>query len=190
LRAIQILSQTCIDVCRGQALEAEVAGALETTEATYFEVIRLKTAGVFRAAAEIGATLGGGTRGEVDVLGVYGEALGMAFQVLDDVLEYTSQPETLGKPVDSDLRNERMTLPLIYALNAGPETRAAAVRLLRGGEYCALAEFLHESGMLAHAQHTAAGFAHTAREVLGSLPESEARSHLRKYTVDVLKRER
>src|ERR1051326_4962185 len=68
LRAIRILSQACIDVCRGQALEAEIAGDFDTTESTYLEVVRLKTAGVCRAAAEIGATLGGGSSQSVSAL--------------------------------------------------------------------------------------------------------------------------
>src|SRR6185312_15873124 len=101
LRAIEILSQTCIDVCRGQALEAELAARLDVTEGTYLEVIRLKTAGVCRAATEIGATLGGGSDAAVGALRAYGEALGMAFQVVDDLLEYTGNATALGKPLDS-----------------------------------------------------------------------------------------
>jgi geranylgeranyl diphosphate synthase type I len=192
LRAIHILSQACIDVCRGQALEAEIAGDCDTTESTYFEVVRLKTAGVCRAAAEIGATLGGGSPQSVSALRGYGEALGMAFQILDDVLEYAGEPDRLGKPLDSDLRNHRVTLPLIYALNSGSETRTSAMRWLRedSNGRAPLAALFEERGIVARARQTARSFTQTAQRHLRALPSTDARERLRSYAVSLLERDR
>jgi geranylgeranyl diphosphate synthase type I len=191
LRAIQILSQTCIDVCRGQSLEAETSGAIETSETTYFEVVRLKTASVCRAAAEIGATLGGANPRAVAALRAYGEALGIAFQIIDDVLEYAGEADQLGKPLDSDLRNHRITLPLIYALSTD-EVRPAVLRLLDDHQdgHAPLAQLLVEHGMLARAHERAETFTRSAQEHLSALPASEARERLRSYAVELLERDR
>jgi geranylgeranyl pyrophosphate synthase len=191
LQAIQILSQTCIDVCRGQALEAEVAGALDIAEETYYEIVRLKTAGVCRAAAEIGAVLGGGDSRSVSALGAYGEALGIAFQIIDDVLEYAGDGDKLGKPLDSDLRNQRITLPLIYALNDGEDCRAALVAMLASthDRRDSLAQLLQQHGAITHARRTAESFTRVARRHLHLLPASDARARLRSWTLDVVDRD-
>jgi geranylgeranyl diphosphate synthase type I len=191
LRAVRILSETCVEVCRGQALEAQLAGAVDTRESMYFEVVRLKTASVCRAAAEIGATLGGGNARAVHALRGYGEALGVAFQILDDVLEYAGETDQLGKPVDSDLRNGRVTLPLIYALNDG-YTRPAVLRLMArsSNAHAPLARLLEEHGLLARARRTAETFTSTAQAHLDRLPRSDARERLRSYARELLERDR
>lgn len=191
LRAIQILSKACIDVCRGQAFEADLAGNIGISESTYFDVIRLKTAGVCRAAAEVGATLGGGNAQSVEALRAYGEGLGMAFQILDDVLEYTGDASELGKPLDSDVRNGRVTLPLIYALGE-PELRTGALRLLMQGANgrAGLAELLHSAGVIARACRTAETFTSKAQSHLSVLPWSEATARLHSYAHRLLDRSR
>ncbi len=119
LDAIETLSTTCIDMCRGQALEAALAGRLDTTEQAYLEMIGLKTAVVYRAAARIGACLGGAPDEAIEAVGSYGYNVGMAFQIVDDLFTFEGEAATVGKPLDSDLRNGRITLPIIYALQAG-----------------------------------------------------------------------
>jgi geranylgeranyl diphosphate synthase type I len=190
LAAIRVLSQTCIDVCRGQAREAELAGRFETTLNQYVEVIRLKTASVCRASCAIGATLGGGTADEIAALAAYGEALGLAFQVTDDVLEYTANAQELGKPLDSDMRNGRITLPLIYALQADPETHAEVVRLLsaEATAHAQLAHLLQSSGAISRAYETARQWVCIAREQLDALPDSTARRRLLGYANDLINR--
>jgi geranylgeranyl diphosphate synthase type I len=192
VRAIELLSQACVDVCRGQALEAEIAGKFDTSQTTYFEVVRLKTAGVCRAAAEIGATLGGGRPLWVRALRCYGEALGMAFQIVDDLLEYVGQPEHVGKPLDSDVRNLRVTLPLLYAVESGGDVRARALHLLREGASgrAALAELFEDYGILDRAHATAERFTRAAQEHLRALPASEARERLESYAARLLERDR
>ncbi|HEX6122751.1 MAG TPA: polyprenyl synthetase family protein, partial [Ktedonobacterales bacterium] len=118
LKAIRTLSRTCIEMCQGQALEAAMAGKLETTEEAYLEMIHLKTASFCSAAARIGARLGGAEESAIIALGNYGHYLGMAFQIVDDLLPYFGDQTVLGKPITSDMRNRRVTLPVIYALQS------------------------------------------------------------------------
>jgi geranylgeranyl diphosphate synthase type I len=127
LAAIRDLSRTCIEMCRGQAMEAAIIGRLDTPEETYLELIRLKTAGFCSTAARIGARLGGASEDAIRALSQYGLYLGMAFQIVDDLLCYTGDGATLGKPVLSDARNHRVTLPVIYAMQS--DDRAVADRL-------------------------------------------------------------
>ncbi len=190
LSAIRILSQTCIELCRGQALEAAVAGDFGLAEADYLEVVRLKTASVCRGAAEIGATLGGGSPAAVSALGAYGEAMGIAFQIIDDLLEYVGDPLKLGKPVDSDIRNVRVTLPLIYALEAAQDGQAELLRsLLRGQAHAELAALLQQQGALARTRLLAERYTELAQQHLEQLPSTPARERLRHYATDLLKRE-
>jgi len=192
LAAIRMLSQTCIDVCRGQVREAELAGHFETTLDQYLDVIRLKTASVCRASCEIGATLGGGNDAEVTALAAYGEALGLAFQVVDDILEYTGTQQDLGKPLDSDMRNGRITLPVIYALESDSTTHAEVVRLLsnHGAAHAQLARVLRSSGAIGRAQATAKQWACVAQSKLEVLPDSVARRQLAVYANELVNRRR
>ncbi|MGH2391015.1 MAG: polyprenyl synthetase family protein, partial [Chloroflexota bacterium] len=170
LTAIRVLSLTCIEVCEGQALEAGIAGRLDTTEATYLEMIRLKTAGVWRASAEIGACLAGASDDIVASLRAYGENLGLAFQIVDDILCYDGMPDRLGKPARSDLCNGRITLPIIYALqSADPATRRHIATLFESGRanaeqgHTALVRILTITGALERARRAAERLVSSAR---------------------------
>jgi geranylgeranyl pyrophosphate synthase len=117
--ALDIVARTGIDLCAGQWREAELQNDTGTGVEQYVGMIRLKTAAFFRGACESGATLGGGDPDQVAALGDYGELLGVAFQMADDLLAFTSTDEVTGKPGTSDLDNHRMTLPLIMAGRLG-----------------------------------------------------------------------
>jgi geranylgeranyl diphosphate synthase, type I len=196
LAAIRTLSRTCLELCRGQALEATLAGDPDVSVATYLEVIRLKTASVCRATAEIGACLGGGSAEAIAALGAYGEALGLAFQIVDDVLCYGDRADQLGKPPDSDLRNGRVTLPLVYALRAGPSVREAVLGLLAGPvaerarAHARLAALLRSSGALARARACAASYTEAAKRHLDRLPPTSARARLLARADELLGRAR
>jgi len=132
--AIRLLSETCIEMCRGQALETSLIGNFEAGEALYLEVIRLKTAVFCRAVTWLGAWLGGAAEAQCALLGEYGLRLGMAFQLKDDALCYddahtndnssvdaphADHTDKLGKSRLSDLCNRRVTLPILYAWRRG-----------------------------------------------------------------------
>lgn len=187
LAAIRTLSETCIDVCRGQALEAVIAGDLTVNEPTYLEMIRLKTASVCMAATRIGAILSGAPDDVIAALSEFGYALGMAFQIIDDVLAYEGQSTIVGKPLHSDLLNRRVTLPIIYALQDGEAYSAARIEELfttpiaDDGEaaHAHLAHILRESHAVERARTLAYHYTALAQHNLDVLPYTEARERLR-----------
>lgn len=185
LRAIRTLSKTCMEMCEGQALEAQVAGKLDTDEATYLELIRLKTATFCQSAAAIGACLGGANDGVVEALSNYGTNLGMAFQIMDDILSYDGNSLLLGKPLNSDLRNARVTLPVIYAMESGPQAREQVRTLFEGGTtegedaHTQLLHLLLTTRALDRARAVAYKYTAKAKQNLDLLPYTESRERLR-----------
>jgi geranylgeranyl pyrophosphate synthase len=115
VQAIRIYAAAGSNMCQGQVLEGQVAGDLTCDLAVYTRIVQLKTASLFRCAVESGAVLGGGSNEQIAMLADYGERLGILFQIIDDLLSYTGEAATLGKSVVSDLRNKRLTLPIIFA---------------------------------------------------------------------------
>jgi len=120
-RCLEVLSTAWIDISLGQALEENLIGNCLASRAEYERVVSLKTGSLFRAALEMGAILGGGTEGQVAILREYSKQLGIAFQMVDDLLPYMSDERTMGKPVTSDIRNHRVTLPILCAFRDGSE---------------------------------------------------------------------
>lgn len=129
-RVFEVFSTTCMDLCLGQALEERLAGNCAARYEEYLEVVRLKTARLFRAALEIGALLGGGTEEQVELLGTCAEQLGIAFQISDDLLPFTSDSATIGKPVTSDIKNHRVTAPILAAFAEASETDQQMLRAI------------------------------------------------------------
>ena len=184
---IRLLSKTCIDICLGQAIESGLAGNLSASERMYLKVIRLKTASFYRAAPWIGATLGGGSLAEAGSLARYGHNLGMAFQIVDDILSYDGTSFLLGKPLSSDLRNRRVTLPVIYALQAAsPPVRRQIARLFRGDTNARevheqLVGLLASTGGLERARTLARRYTLRAKHHLEALPPSPSRERLESW---------
>ena len=114
--AVKALADASIDITLGQAVEAKVTSSVNVLLDDYLEVSRLKTGALFRCALEIGAILGGGSAGQIEALRSFGENLGVCFQMADDLLCYMSEDSRLKKPVTSDLKNKRKTLPVLYGL--------------------------------------------------------------------------
>lgn len=121
-RTFEVLSRACIDLCLGQAREAQLTGNCDASISDYIEMIRQKTGSLFQAALESGAILGGGSEEQIVALRTFGDQLGIAFQIIDDLLPYLVQETTLRKPTESDVKNRRITLPILYAFQkATPE---------------------------------------------------------------------
>ena len=120
----------------GELLQLERIGRAEVTEADYMELVHRKTASLFSACARLGAICGGADEATENRLGDFAWNLGMAFQLVDDVLAFTSSEKMLGKPVGNDLREGKVTLPLIYAMEvASPEERKLIDTVLSDGNY-------------------------------------------------------
>ncbi len=187
VEALRVVAMSGVDLCRGQSLEAEICGDLQCSIDTYTLMIKLKTAAFFRGSSECGAVLGGGTPEQVDVMAQYGDHLGIAFQISDDLLGYTSSDQLTGKSAHSDVKNKRLTLPVIYAYNNGSEADRALITAIFNDEYAPDESFqlmqrcLEDSGAIAKAQETALNHAKRAHDVLDILPPSTSRDRMHYY---------
>jgi octaprenyl-diphosphate synthase len=169
------LTQMMVD---GELLQLERIGKLDISEADCMELVDRKTACLFSVCARLGALVGGGDAHTEAKLGEYAWNLGMAFQLVDDILDFTSREQTLGKPVGSDLREGKVTLPLVYALEqATPEERAQIEMILRERSYetipfrNVLATIERNRGV-ERVRERATAFTNKAREVISGFPDS------------------
>ncbi|MGW8782597.1 polyprenyl synthetase family protein [Streptomyces sp. NPDC055796] len=184
VQAMEIQAQAGQQICRGAALELTLAGDLEASPDTYLEMARAKTAALFGAACAVGAVLGGGSEDQVAAMGVFGDHLGCAFQIRDDLLPYRTGRPGAGKPADSDLRNRRPTLPVLLAHRAATRTQRAVLRHCMTPEgdlwdaFRRLTQVLHATGALKAAEQSADDHAEQARHALAEIPPSAHRDAL------------
>ena len=130
LLALQTVSRATERLSQGEIFEIQISQETDTREDSYFGMVSDKTASLISASARIGPILVGASDEVVQSMGRYGELLGRAFQVADDILDLTSDQATMGKPVGHDLREGKITLPLIRALQQAPEGRRAETEAL------------------------------------------------------------
>ena len=162
----------------GELLQLERVGKIAVTEADYMELIDRKTASLFSACARLGAiSVSAGDAAEIR-LGEYAWNLGIAFQLVDDILDFTSREKILGKPVGNDLREGKVTLPLIYALEtADAEERKLVETVLADGNYdqvpfSKILHVLNRHRGIERAQERAGSFTEKARAIIAEFPES------------------
>lgn len=135
-RVLDLLIALTQMMVEGELLQLECIGKVHISEADYMELVDRKTASLFSACARLGAMMGGADEATEGRMGEFSWNLGIAFQLVDDVLDFTSHEKVLGKPVGSDLREGKITLPLIYALeDATPQERELVDNVLEDGNY-------------------------------------------------------
>jgi geranylgeranyl pyrophosphate synthase len=179
-----VLSSTLADITDGEVLQLRALGDLSTTLATYVQVAERKTASLFAASAECGALAAGGSPFAVKALRDFGTAYGIAFQMRDDLLDLTADEAALGKPVGNDLRERKMTVPLILALEGGdPEFRSDVERFFNGtresaGDVAAVVAGIEARGGLTKTEALLAGYVERAKQVLAPLGTAPARAEL------------
>jgi octaprenyl-diphosphate synthase len=162
----------------GELLQLERVGKIGVTEADYMELIDRKTASLFSACARLGAISVGAGESVEARLGEYAWNLGIAFQLVDDILDFTSREKILGKPVGNDLREGKVTLPLIYALEtADAEERKLIETVLADGNYdqvpfSKILHVLNRHRGIERAQERAESFSEKARAIIAEFPES------------------
>jgi len=162
----------------GELLQLERVGKIGVTEADYMELIDRKTACLFSACARLGAISAGAGEAVETRLGEYAWNLGIAFQLVDDILDFTSREKILGKPVGNDLREGKVTLPLIYALDtADAEERKLVETVLADGNYdqvpfSKILHVLNRHRGIERAQERAESFTEKARAIIAQFPES------------------
>jgi octaprenyl-diphosphate synthase len=187
---IQILTGISARMVEGELAEYYLSGKLDLAEKDYLDIINKKTASLFSASCQIGGILGGASRQEENHLVEYGANLGMSFQIIDDLLDFTGEEKTLGKPILSDLSEGRITLPLIYTLrNDGQENRRRVIELMKQKDQDkkSLKEILKivkSNGALDYTYKKAEEFSFKSREIMSQFPKSaqqEALSLLSEY---------
>lgn len=182
--ALGVLSAASAVMAEGEVFQLAKTGDLTTTPADYAEVIRAKTAVLFEAACEVGAMSGGADATGRAALARYGLELGNAFQLVDDALDYGGQSGTLGKNTGDDLREGKMTLPVILALADGSETERAIITTALGDaeataeQVAAVVAIMERHKTLARTLEQAHHHARAAHQALEVLPPSDMRSLL------------
>jgi octaprenyl-diphosphate synthase len=182
MRVMEVLADATNAIAEGEVLQLLNAHNCEIGEAAYLEVIRRKTAKLFEAAAQLGAILGGASPGVEAGLARYGMHLGTAFQLIDDVLDYSGDAGHTGKNLGDDLKEGKPTLPLIHVMQCGSPGQAALVRsaIEHGGgeEFGAVLDAIHVTGALDVVRARAKDEARIASEAIAALPNSSYRDSL------------
>ena len=185
LRVLAILSRASAQIAEGEVLQLTASRDLATDEAVYLEVVRGKTAALFAAACQAGGVIAGATEAQARALATYGDALGVAFQIADDLLDYEGRPGATGKDVGDDFREGKLTLPLIKAVaRADAEERAFFARAIgRGraeeGDLERALAILARHDALEATRADALAWAARARDTLDALPGGEIAEALR-----------
>src|SRR5579864_9526070 len=162
----------------GELIQLERIGRIDVTEADCMELVDRKTACLFSVCAKLGGLVAGADSTAEERLGEYAWNLGMAFQLVDDVLDFTAREKTLGKPVGGDLREGKVTLPLIYALEqASAEERRLVENILRRRDYdevpfIRILALVEKYGGIERVRERALAFTEKARRIIGEFPES------------------
>jgi octaprenyl-diphosphate synthase len=181
-----VLSATLAEICDGEVLQLQALGDLSTDQRSYVEIARKKTASLFAAAAQCGAIAAGGDAPSVAALRAFGECYGIAFQMLDDLLDLTADTETLGKPVGNDLVERKMTIPLILALSRGDARFGALVKTFFDGDDATesarsaaqVIEAIERQGGLTATRSRIATYVERAKSALESVPSGAAKDRL------------
>lgn len=191
LRVMEIMADTTNRIAEGEVMQLLNCHDPDTTEERYLEVIRCKTARLFEAAAQLGAVLAGRPAAEEQALAAYGLHLGMAFQLVDDLLDYSSSNAELGKNIGDDLAEGKPTLPLIHAIRHGDAEQAALIReaIVEGGRehIVAITQAIESTGAIAYTAQLARDQADQAIAALARIADSvykEALVGLAKFSVN------
>lgn len=181
---LRILSTASAVIAEGEVLQLSTTNDSATSEQAYLEVVRAKTAELFAAACRIGAVVAGRPAAEEEALRTFGLNLGIAFQIVDDVLDYSAEQERLGKTVGDDFREGKLTLPVILAIHRGSEAeRAFWHRALdehdqRDGDLAHAQDILRRHNALRDSVERARHYGAIARDALGLFPDSPVKRAL------------
>ncbi|EGY52869.1 polyprenyl synthetase family protein [Neisseria shayeganii] len=192
MKILQVMADATNIIAEGEVMQLMNIGNIDITEAEYVQVIQYKTAKLFEAAAQVGAILAGASAEQEQALKDYGMYVGTAFQIIDDVLDYSGSPEQIGKNVGDDLAEGKPTLPLIYLMRQGSPEAAADVRhALQNadrGYFDKIYAHVRASDALDYAAAQARAAVEKALLCLEALPESEVRQAMRQLAEESVAR--
>ena len=184
LRVLDILANASAQIAEGEVLQLTASQDLATDESKYLQIVRGKTAALFSAATQVGGVISNATEPQVKALFAYGDALGICFQIVDDLLDYSGSADATGKNVGDDFRERKLTLPVIKCVAKADATeRAFWERVIEQGQQTdadldmALG-LLDKHGALTAARADALAWAATAKDALAELPDHPVRSML------------
>lgn len=181
-QVMRVMADTTNAIAEGEVLQLMNQGNPDVDEARYLRVIELKTAVLFRAAARLGAIAAAATAEEESRVADYGYALGIAYQLIDDVLDYTADPEVSGKAVGNDLSEGKPTLPLIYAMRTGTADEASlissALKDHRADQLDEILKIVERRDAIPYTRALAEAYASRAIQAISGLKDSPHRSSL------------
>lgn len=182
MRVLRVLADATNVIAEGEVLQLMNCRNADIDEASYLQVIRYKTAKLFEAAGRIGAILAGTPEGTEEAMAAYGSHLGTAFQLIDDVLDYSGDSSAIGKNVGDDLAEGKPTLPLIQVMRQGTREEADMVRhaLASGGadDLARVLAAIHRTGALDYAREQAGKESRAAIAALTAIPSTQYRDYL------------
>ena len=182
MRVMKILSRTTNQIAEGEVMQLINCGSAETTEAQYMETIQSKTAILFEAATQLGAVITKQARPVEEAMAAYGLHIGTAFQLVDDILDYTADAEAMGKNVGDDLAEGKPTLPLINAIERSEGADKAmlenAITNASRDNLSAVLAVIEKTGSLAYTARAARQQAKLAQAALEVLPDSQYKDAL------------
>lgn len=191
-QAARMIAHTANTVCEGELMQVFHRENLALREAEYLDIISRKTASLIGVCGALGAIYAGAPREQVDALRQYGLAVGIAFQITDDLLDLTGDEAEVGKSLGRDVAKGKLTLPLIHFLRSQDEVlRARLITALRSADdqrYREVARLIASSNSIEYAQSTAERYVSSARQALDALPPSDARCALEAMAAFVLAR--
>jgi octaprenyl-diphosphate synthase len=196
LEIIRLLCDVTLRIVEGEIYQLTKNGDVDLTEEEHFDIVRRKTAYLFAGCAKIGGMLGPTTREQQEALWDYGFNIGMAFQIVDDLLDFTGEEVALGKPVGGDLREGKMTLPVIHLLARGDGQTEALIRKIVTDRDVTIDEWRQLCTLLGHARSidyarsTAVQFVERAKQALDAFAPSAEREALLFLPDYVLSRDR
>ena len=177
----------------GELLQIQKTRKLDIDEETYFKVISDKTASLLETCCSIGAMSTTDNREYIEAMRNFGHSLGMSFQIRDDILDYEGKSNLIGKPVGGDIKEKKITLPLIYSLNNVSKNEAARIRkVLKNGndktKVKDVMQFVHENNGIEYSLKVAEKYSDEAKNSLNIFPDSETKSSMRELVDFVTQR--
>ena len=194
LRVLDILANASATIAEGEVLQLTASQNLATTEEIYLKVVRGKTAALFSAATEVGGVIAGAEEAHVTALFAYGDALGIAFQIVDDLLDVVGDAEKTGKNIGDDFRERKLTLPFIKAISKADDSEISFWKRTiekgdqRDGDLEHALALLHKHDVIEETRAEAFRWAETAQSALAQLPSHEIKDHLYALSEHVVKR--
>jgi octaprenyl-diphosphate synthase len=191
---LKITSNAVKRMSEGELLQIQKSRQLDIREEEYFRIISDKTASLIATCCELGASSATDDLDARKALRNYGEMVGIAFQIRDDIFDYTSSDAEIGKPVGNDLKEKKLTLPLIYSINQAPRRESKKILgLIKNGSETeersrTVREFVTQYGGLVYAEKTAIEYCARAREAIAPFPDGAAKRSLLEFVEFALKR--